>query len=221
MAKENNIRAIKFLNWYFLRIALDDLDFTKPLKWEGGGQGSGAVQIAVDGTATVEGYAVPNPTAEELTAIYNAVVAGNNVQIVDSNDVYYQVILADSMAGAINVELMFFGKMVLTYTLENETVSITANKVSSKKEIVLTGESGVLTAQQIEDIQNNDNIIELNCDGQIFRLTNKNTTLSYRTFINADCAVESTIKFSVIYVQLNPEAVNYGHWNKEDITPAQ
>lgn len=220
MAKENNIRAIKFLNWYFLRIALDDLDFTKPLKWEGG-QGSSAVQIAVDGSTTVEGYSVPSPTAEELTAIYNAVVAGNNVQIVDSNDIYYQVILADSMAGAINVELMFFGKMVLTYTLENETVSITANKLCCKKEIALTGDSGILTAQQIEDIQNNDNIVELNCDGQIFRLTNKNTTLSYRTFINADCALESTIQFSVIYIQLNPEAVNYGHWNKENITPAQ
>lgn len=33
MAKENNIKAIKFLGWYFLRVAVDDLDESKPLKW--------------------------------------------------------------------------------------------------------------------------------------------------------------------------------------------
>lgn len=129
MAKENNIRAIKFLNWYFLRIALDDLDFTKPLKWEGGSQGGGAVQIAVDGTATVEGYVVPKPTAEELTAIYNAVVAGNNVQIVDSNNVYYQVVMTDSMNGAINVEILFFSEMALIYSLEHDVVTIESKKI--------------------------------------------------------------------------------------------
>lgn len=128
MAKENNIRAIKFLNWYFLRIALDDLDFTKPLKWEGGGQG-GAVQIAVNGQTTVGGYSVPNPTAEEMTAIYNAVVAGNNVQIVDSNNVYYQVVLADSMDGAINIEILYFSEMALIYSLEHDVVTIESKKI--------------------------------------------------------------------------------------------
>lgn len=33
MAKENNIKAIRFLGWYFLRVAVDDLDESKPLKW--------------------------------------------------------------------------------------------------------------------------------------------------------------------------------------------
>lgn len=33
MAKENNIKAVRFLGWYFLRVAVDDLDESKPLKW--------------------------------------------------------------------------------------------------------------------------------------------------------------------------------------------
>lgn len=150
---ENNIKAIKFLNWYFLRVALDDLDRTKPLKWEGGSEGGGAVQIAVNGTTTVEGYAVPNPTAEEITAIYNAVIAGNNVQIVDSNNVYYQVVLADSINGAVSVEILFFGTIVLTYTLEDDKITITANKFGinattnfdKTKTQVLKNINGVLT----------------------------------------------------------------------------
>lgn len=125
----NNIRAIKFLNWYFLRIGLDDLDFTKPLEWVGGGQGGGAVQIAVNGRTTAGGYSVPNPTAEEMTAIYNAVVAGNNVQIVDSNNVYYQVVLADSMDGAINIEILYFSEMALIYSLEHDVVTIESKKI--------------------------------------------------------------------------------------------
>lgn len=95
----------------------------------GGGQGGGAVQIAVSGTATVEGYTVPNPTAEEITAIYNSLVAGKNVQIVDSNDVYYQVLQADSVDGAINIEALYFGELALLYTLENNTVTITGKKI--------------------------------------------------------------------------------------------
>lgn len=282
----NNIRAIKFLNWYFLRIGLDDLDFTKPLEWVGGGQGGGdvtkdmiitksetmpdassvstgavymyvgetnetythgyiyerkndedimlfdifgiscswnalseflatktddydtivagtmtyiesgnlwkivfknagdetvfeyqqystdwsevgftftgtftdgatanftrtpaltahwermdvqpmgssggAVQISVNGRTTVSGYSVPNPTAEEMTAIYNAVVAGNNVQIVDSNNVYYQVIMADSMDGAINIEILYFSEMALIYSLEHDVVTVESKKI--------------------------------------------------------------------------------------------
>lgn len=124
----NNIKAIKFWGWYFLRIALDDLDTTKPLQWEGGA-GDSAVQIAVNGTKTVAGFSVPNPTAEQLTAIYNAVIAGHSVQIVDSNNIYYQVMLADSIDDAINIEILYFGEIVLLYSLENDIVNVEAKKI--------------------------------------------------------------------------------------------
>lgn len=94
---------------------------------------SGATQISVAGRTTVQGFSVPNPTAEEMTAIYNAVVAGNSVQVVDSTDVYYQVMLADSMDGAINVEIMFFSEMTLLYSLEHDVVTIEAKKIGGEE----------------------------------------------------------------------------------------
>lgn len=132
MAKNNDIKAIKFLGWYFLRVAVGDLDETKPLQWVGGFKGA-----------------------------------------------------------------------------------------SEKIEIELTGESGQLTDKQIEQIKNDDNIIEIVCDGIVYRLANKDSSLSYRTYIGMDCALSQTVSFSAIYIQLNEEAVNYGHWTKEDKTVAE
>lgn len=126
MAKENNIRAIRFLGWYFLRVAVDDLDETKPLNWVGGFNGG-----------------------------------------------------------------------------------------SSKVEITLTGNSGQLTEEQIDQVKDNDNIVEIVCDGIVYRLANKDSSLSYKTYIGIDCAMSQTVSFSAIYIQLNEEAVNYGHWTKE------
>lgn len=90
------------------------------------------VQIEISGTSTYEGYRIPYPTAEEMTAIYNAVVAGNNVQIVDPYDVYYQVLQADSSSGTVNIEITYFSTMFILYTLENDTVSIEAHKYQEK-----------------------------------------------------------------------------------------
>lgn len=100
------------------------------------------VQISVAGTTTVEGYSVPNPTDEEVTAIYNAVVAGNSVQVVDMNDVYYQVLQADSVDGAINIELLYFGELSLLYTLENDTVTVTGKKIGGSGLPSQTGNAG-------------------------------------------------------------------------------
>lgn len=126
MAKENNIRAIRFLGWYFLRVAVDDLDETKPLNWVGGFNGG-----------------------------------------------------------------------------------------SSKVEITLTGNSGQLTEEQIDQVKDDNNIVEIVCDGIVYRLANKDSSLSYKTYIGIDCAMSQTVSFSAIYIQLNKEAVNYGHWTKE------
>lgn len=86
---------------------------------------------------------------------------------------------------------------------------------SSKTVITLTGDSGTLTPAQITQVQDDASVIEINCDGQIFRLANAESDLTYRTFINTDAAIESNVVFKSIYVQLNEEAVNYGTWSKE------
>lgn len=84
---------------------------------------------------------------------------------------------------------------------------------SASTEITLTGESGTLTAAQIELVKKNDPVIV--CDGQVFRLSNKSADLSYRTFVCTDCALESGFVHYAIYVQLNEQAANYGAWSKE------
>lgn len=84
---------------------------------------------------------------------------------------------------------------------------------SANTEITLTGESGTLTAAQIELVKKNDPVIV--CDGQVFRLANKSADLSYRTFVCTDCALETGFVHYAIYVQLNEQAANYGVWSKE------
>lgn len=131
--EKNEIKAIRFLGWYFLRVAVGDLDETKPLSWVSGFDGAG----------------------------------------------------------------------------------------SKKAEIVLTGDSGQLTEEQIAQIKDDNSVLEIVCDGIVYRLANKDSSLSYRTYIGMDCAKSQTISFSAIYVQLSEEAINYGHWTKEDKTIAE
>lgn len=95
-----------------------------------------------------------------------------------------------------------------------DVVSTKAEKV----EIILTGESGTLTAEQISALTNADNVVSIVCDGQPFYLSNKDSTLTYRTYINTDCAVSSDVEFKAIYVQLNSEAANYGAWTLEEVS---
>lgn len=87
-----------------------------------------------------------------------------------------------------------------------------------KNVIVLTGESGTLTSAQIAQVLDDTAVLEIVCDGQVFRLSNKGSTLTYRTYINSDCALNENVAFKVIYVQLNSEAVNYGAWSLEEVS---
>lgn len=49
--EKNEIKAIKFLGWYFLRVAIGDLDETKPLTWT---KGFGIPTPPAEGTATLK-----------------------------------------------------------------------------------------------------------------------------------------------------------------------
>lgn len=51
--EKNEIKAIRFLGWYFLRVAIGDLDETKPLTW-------------------TKGFGIPTPPAEG-TAILKSI----------------------------------------------------------------------------------------------------------------------------------------------------
>lgn len=89
---------------------------------------------------------------------------------------------------------------------------------ATKNVITLTGDSGTLTSEQIAQVLDDTAVLEIVCDGEVFRLSNKDSTLTYRTFINTNCEASETVSFKVIYVQLNSEAVNYGAWTLEEVS---
>lgn len=89
--------------------------------------------------------------------------------------------------------------------------------MTTKVEVAVTGDSGTLTAEQLTAITDDSLVSDIVCDGQVFYLSNKMSSLTYRTYINTDCALESGVVLSAIYVQLNSGAANYGHWSKESI----
>lgn len=83
--------------------------------------------------------------------------------------------------------------------------------------INLSGDSGTLTQEQIDIVSNNSKLYLIINDGQIFNLVNTMSNLTYKTFINLDIALSSSISAKAIYIQLDSSAANYGRWTKEDI----
>lgn len=145
----------------------------------------GTVQIAIEGTTTYESFRIPDPTAEEVTAIYNAVVAGSSVQIVDPYDVYYQVLQADSSDSVVSIEISYFSTMFLVYTLENNSVSVTAHKNQEK----ITGTP--------------KNILVLNVNGDV-----SNTKLDSELVDLHDTEVESLSGLAETQAEVNEEFVD-------------
>lgn len=90
--------------------------------------------IQADNTITVQGYAVPNLTAEQVTSIYNAVAGGKTAVVTDPTGNYHFTIdQADNMAGIISCEYKFFNTMYVTYELDNETVTVTGSLIGGGK----------------------------------------------------------------------------------------
>lgn len=85
--------------------------------------------------------------------------------------------------------------------------------------ITLTGDSGTLTDAQITQVLNDTASLAIVCDGQVFRLANKQSDLGYRTYINVDCALESTIAVKAIYIRVDGSPT-HGNWTKETVPVA-
>lgn len=64
---------------------------------------------------------------------------------------------------------------------------------ASKTVITLTGASGTLTAEQIAQVLDDTAVLEIVCDGEVFRLSNKDSTLTYRTYINTNCEASENV----------------------------
>lgn len=89
--------------------------------------------IETETTTTVKGFAVPVLTAEQVVAIYNAVASGKTVTITDPSGNYHFVVdQADNVSDEISVEYKFFNTMYVTYTLVNDTVTVTGELIGKK-----------------------------------------------------------------------------------------
>lgn len=88
-------------------------------------QDSSGLVIETESTTTVQGYAVPVLTAEQVQTIYDAVSSGQSVTITDpTGNYHFNVDQADNMSGVISVDYKFFNTMFVTYTLENNVVTV-------------------------------------------------------------------------------------------------
>lgn len=81
--------------------------------------------------------------------------------------------------------------------------------------IELTGESGRLTAEQLKLINNENINVMLLLDGKIYRYVENQIT--FKTYTNVVYPTISTEEIKAIYVNISPEAVNYGTWSLEEI----
>lgn len=89
--------------------------------------------IHAESHTTKETYVVPVLTDEQIVTIYNGVVAGNNVFIVDDLDtITIQVLDASSIDPDVSVVALFRDKLILTYQVGEEVVATPINKEVQK-----------------------------------------------------------------------------------------
>lgn len=92
-------------------------------------------------------------------------------------------------------------------------------QAGGKKEIIeLSGESGILTDEQIAIVKDNTKEYLIINDGEAFYLVNTQTDLPYKTYINLDIALTSNVDAKALYIHTGEEGVTYKHWSKESIS---
>lgn len=71
----------------------------------------------------INGYQVPLLTSENVQAIYNGIVAGKEVVVVDSTEnMHFKVNQADRVSDDIFISFLYFDIMILEYD-ENENIT--------------------------------------------------------------------------------------------------
>lgn len=80
--------------------------------------------VSAENNTTVSGYQVPQLTSDQIVRIYNDIVAGKNVIIVDATDMmHFQGINADVISNELFISFRYFGNLVLEYS-ENGTITL-------------------------------------------------------------------------------------------------
>lgn len=83
--------------------------------------------IHANSDTTERSYAIPNLTSQQVIDAYNSVIAGLSTYITNADGtIYYMVSQADSYDGSVNIRILYFAHMIVTYTEENDAVTISS-----------------------------------------------------------------------------------------------
>ena len=89
--------------------------------------------IKAGDSETVGGFAVPKLTVEQVTTIYNAVVAGKGAIVTDENEyAHFVVNQADVISDELTISFLYYNSLLLTYSIENDSVVITYVEVGGE-----------------------------------------------------------------------------------------
>lgn len=89
--------------------------------------------IKAEDSETVAGFAVPKLTVEQVTTIYNTVVAGKGAIVTDKNEyAHFVVNQADVISDEVTISFQYYNSLLLTYSVENDNVVITYVEVGGE-----------------------------------------------------------------------------------------
>lgn len=165
------------------------------------------VVIITDESTTVNGYTVPLLSEEQIEEANLGVLAGDNV-VIGYDTMFFVVDNADTET-LDRISFDYFGIMTLIYSADGSIDYTT----SHLKEIVLTGTEGTLTQEQYDVLINESGLIKNS--GKIYHYVEDG--VNYRAFISITSPTDTSLQYSAIYINTSEQAVNFKHWNKEDI----
>ncbi len=167
------------------------------------------VVIITDESTTVNGHTVPLLSEEQIEEANLGVLAGDNV-IIGYDTMFFVVDNADTET-LDRISFDYFGIMTLIYGADGSIEYTT----SHLKEVFLSGTEGTLTQEQYDILLNESGLIKNG--GKIYRYVEDG--VNYRAFINLVSPTDTEIDYSVIYINTSEQAVNFKHWNKEEVIP--
>lgn len=88
--------------------------------------------IHANSDITERGYLIPNLTSQQVIDAYNGVVSGASTLITNADgSIYYTVNQVDSINDEINIQILYFSHMIVTYSEENGIVTIASKVLTS------------------------------------------------------------------------------------------
>lgn len=111
------------------------------------------------------------------------------------------------------------GEETPTYSWQRVDVQPSGGSSSiSKVEIATTGSSGTIQSSDLTKLLDNTlNTVIVN-SGDVYVLYNKG--VNFYTYLSINAQSTTSLSYKAIYVNVSPDAVNYGTFTKETITPS-